>query len=30
VWSLIFVAAVMALGAVVVLFGRETRGARLA
>jgi putative MFS transporter len=29
VWSLIFVAAVMALGAVVVLFGRETRGARL-
>jgi MFS transporter, putative metabolite:H+ symporter len=30
VWSLIFVAAVMALGAVVVLFGRETRGAKLA
>jgi putative MFS transporter len=30
VWSLIFVAAVMALGAGVVLFGRETRGARLA
>jgi len=30
VWSLIFVAAVMAAGAVVVLFGRETRGARLA
>ncbi|HEY3070947.1 MAG TPA: MFS transporter [Gaiellaceae bacterium] len=29
VWSLIFVAAVMAVGAVVVLFGRETRGARL-
>jgi putative MFS transporter len=30
VWSLIFIAAVMAVGAVVVLFGRETRGARLA
>jgi putative MFS transporter len=30
VWSLIFVAAVMALGAAVVLFGRETRGAKLA
>jgi MFS transporter, putative metabolite:H+ symporter len=30
VWSLIFVAAVMALGAVLVLFGRETRGAKLA
>ena len=30
VWSLIFIAAVMALGAVVVLFGRETRGAKLA
>jgi putative MFS transporter len=30
VWSLVFVAAVMALGAVVVLFGRETRGASLA
>jgi MFS transporter, putative metabolite:H+ symporter len=29
VWSLVFVAAVMALGAVVVIFGRETRGARL-
>jgi putative MFS transporter len=29
VWSLAFVAAVMALGAVVVLFGRETRGVRL-
>jgi MFS-type transporter involved in bile tolerance (Atg22 family) len=29
VWSLIFVAAVMAVGAVVVLFGRETRGERL-
>jgi MFS transporter, putative metabolite:H+ symporter len=29
VWSLIFIAAVMALGAVVVLFGRETRGAKL-
>jgi putative MFS transporter len=30
VWSLIFIAAVMAVGAVVVLFGRETRGAKLA
>jgi MFS transporter, putative metabolite:H+ symporter len=30
VWSLIFIAAVMALGAIVVLFGRETRGAKLA
>ncbi len=30
VWSLAFVAGVMALGAIVVLFGRETRGARLA
>jgi putative MFS transporter len=30
VWSLIFIATVMAVGAVVVLFGRETRGARLA
>jgi putative MFS transporter len=30
VWSLIFIAAVMALGAVVVLFGRETRGTKLA
>ena len=30
VWSLIFIAAVMAVGAVVVLFGRETRGERLA
>jgi MFS transporter, putative metabolite:H+ symporter len=29
VWSLTFVALVMAVGAVVVLFGRETRGARL-
>jgi putative MFS transporter len=29
-WSLVFVAAVMALGAVVVLFGRETRGTKLA
>jgi putative MFS transporter len=29
VWSLLFVAGVMALGAIVVLFGRETRGARL-
>jgi putative MFS transporter len=28
-WSLVFVAAVMALGAIVVLFGRETRGAKL-
>ena len=30
VWSLMFVALVMALGAVVVLFGRETRGQKLA
>ena len=30
VWSLTFIAAVMALGAVVVLFGRETRGTKLA
>jgi putative MFS transporter len=30
VWSLTFVALVMALGAVVVLFGRETRGQKLA
>jgi MFS transporter, putative metabolite:H+ symporter len=30
VWSLTFVALVMAAGALVVLFGRETRGARLA
>ncbi len=30
VWSLIFIATVMALGAVVVLFGRETRGTKLA
>jgi MFS transporter, putative metabolite:H+ symporter len=30
VWSLVFVAAVMAVGAVVVLFGRETRGTKLA
>jgi MFS transporter, putative metabolite:H+ symporter len=29
-WSLVFVAGVMALGALVVLFGRETRGAKLA
>jgi MFS-type transporter involved in bile tolerance (Atg22 family) len=29
VWSLTFVALVMAVGAAVVLFGRETRGARL-
>jgi MFS transporter, putative metabolite:H+ symporter len=29
VWSLVFVAGVMALGAVVVLLGRETRGVRL-
>jgi MFS transporter, putative metabolite:H+ symporter len=29
-WSLVFVAAVMALGAMVVVFGRETRGERLA
>jgi MFS transporter, putative metabolite:H+ symporter len=29
VWSLTFVAAVMTVGAVVTLFGRETRGARL-
>jgi len=30
VWSLIFIATVMAFGAVVVLFGRETRGTKLA
>jgi putative MFS transporter len=30
VWSLIFIATVMAVGAFVVLFGRETRGTRLA
>jgi putative MFS transporter len=30
VWSLVFVAGVMAVGAIVVLFGRETRGAKLA
>jgi putative MFS transporter len=30
VWSLVFVAAVMAAGALVTLFGRETRGERLA
>ena len=29
-WSLVFVAGVMALGALVVVFGRETRGAKLA
>ena len=30
VWSLSFVAAVMAVGALVALLGRETRGAKLA
>jgi MFS-type transporter involved in bile tolerance (Atg22 family) len=30
VWSLIFVALVMAAGAIVMVFGRETRGAKLA
>jgi hypothetical protein len=30
VWSLVFIALVMVAGAVAMLFGRETRGQRLA